>query len=96
MVWYLKVEWLHDFSEEPVEIYSEVGDDGYEVRKVEVFRDGRLEYADQRHEVGATALGEVPVGAVAEIAAQDEFRPSVISEQDFEEMWARAGMAREE
>jgi hypothetical protein len=96
VVWYLKVEWLHDFGEEPVEIYSEVGDDGYEIRKVEVFCDGRLEYADERHEAGATALSEVPVGTVAEIAAQDEFRPRVISEGDFEEMWTRAGATREE
>lgn len=81
---------MQDFSEEPVDIYSEVGDDGYEVRKVEVFRDGRLQYADERREAGGTALSEAPVGSVAEIAAQEGFRPHVISEQEFEEMWTRA------
>ncbi|MFC4913732.1 DUF6881 domain-containing protein [Actinomadura gamaensis] len=90
MVWYLRVEWFHDFSEEPVDIYSEVGDDGYEVRKVEVFRDGRLQYAGDRHEAGGTSLSEAPVGTVAEIAAQDGFRPRVIDRQEFEETWARA------
>ncbi|MES9537541.1 hypothetical protein [Actinomadura sp. NPDC000600] len=55
-----------------------------------------LEYADQRHEAGATALLGVPVGTVAEIAAQDEFQSSAISERDFEEMWARVGAMREE
>jgi hypothetical protein len=90
MVWYLKVEWIHDFSEEPVDLYSEIGDNGYEVRKVEVFRDGHLQYADERHEAGGTSLSEAPVGAVEEIAAQDGFRPHVISEQEFEAVWARA------
>jgi hypothetical protein len=96
MVWYLRVEWVHDFSDEPVEIYSEVGDDGYEVRKVELFRDGRLQYADERHEAAGTSLSEAPVGTVAEIAAHEEFRPSVISGQEFEEIWARAVAARGE
>ncbi|MGW5411792.1 DUF6881 domain-containing protein [Actinomadura geliboluensis] len=96
MVWYLKVEWFHDFNDEPVEIYSEVGADGYEIRKIEVFRDGRLEYADEHREAGATTLSEVPVGTVEEIAAQEEFRPQVISEQVFEEAWARARAAQGE
>ncbi|WP_083733802.1 DUF6881 domain-containing protein [Actinomadura sp. CNU-125] len=95
MVWYLRVEWFHDFREEPVDIYSEVGDDGYEVRKIEVFRDGHLQYADERHEAGETSLSGAPVGAVAEIAAQPGFRPHVISEQEFEETWARAVAAEE-
>ncbi|MFG2087583.1 DUF6881 domain-containing protein [Spirillospora sp. NPDC048824] len=90
MVWYLRVEWLHDFSEEPVEIYSEVGDDGYEIRKIEVFRDGHLQYADERREAAGTSLSETPVGTVDEIAAHSEFRPHVISEQEFERTWARA------
>jgi hypothetical protein len=95
VVWYLKVEWFHDFAEEPVEVFSEVGDDGYEIRKVEVFRDGQLEYADEHHEAMGTRLSEVPVGTVEDIAAQSEFRPHVISEQEFEETWARAIAARE-
>lgn len=70
--------------------------DGYEIRKIEVFRDGRLEYADEHREAGATILSEEPVGTVEKIAAQEEFRPQVISEQVFEEAWARARAAQEE
>ncbi|GAA1559015.1 hypothetical protein GCM10009678_47580 [Actinomadura kijaniata] len=92
----MKVEWLHSFDDEPVEVYSEVGDDGYETRKVELFPDGRLEYADGHRETGATGLSEVPVGTVAGIAAQEEFQPHVISRREFEEMWARAVAARGE
>ena len=28
--WYLRVVWSHDFVDEPVELFSEVGPDGYE------------------------------------------------------------------
>lgn len=73
MVWYLQVEWSHDFCDKPVEIWSEVGGDGgdgYESRKIEVFRDGRLEYADEHRESGAAFLSEAPVGMVGEIAAR--------------------------
>lgn len=65
MVWYLQVEWSHDFCDKPVEIWSEVGGDGgdgYESRKIEVFRDGRLEYADEHLESGATFLRRHPSG----------------------------------
>ena len=90
MTWYLRVAWHHDFPEEPVELYSEVDDDGYEVRKVHVFRDGHLEYADADVETPMTGLSEVPIGPVESIAAQDEFSPAIIGRQDFEEIWRLA------
>jgi hypothetical protein len=40
------VLWHHDRPDEPVALYSEI-DSGFEVRKVEVHRDGRHEYADR-------------------------------------------------
>ncbi|MFL6073300.1 MAG: DUF6881 domain-containing protein [Mycobacteriales bacterium] len=89
-MWYLKVHWHHDFADEPVVLYSEVGDDGYEVRKVDVFRDGRLGYADKSRSTGDTVLGEKPILGVDEIAAQDEFSPSVIEAHEFEHVWRRA------
>jgi hypothetical protein len=32
---YLKVVWVHDLPGEPVLLYSEVDDEGWEIRKVE-------------------------------------------------------------
>ena len=90
MVWYLKTEWHHDFADEPVVLYSEVGDDGYEVRKVQRFRDGRLEWADADRETDQTGLGELPIGPIGNIAAQAEFTPETISRQEFEAMWQQA------
>jgi hypothetical protein len=96
MVWYLRVEWHHEFPEEPVELYSEVGDDGYETRKVCLFRDGRLERADEDTETAMTGLSEVPVGSVEEIASEEGFSPELISRNEFERLWSQAGLIREE
>ena len=37
---YQFVEWLHEFDSEPVAIIQELTDDGWEVRKIEVFPGG--------------------------------------------------------
>ncbi|OKJ96508.1 hypothetical protein AMK34_23605 [Amycolatopsis sp. CB00013] len=86
-MWYLRVVWAHEFAEEPVESLSEVGLDGYERRKVERFRDGRLGWADEEREVGGTGLGEVPVPPLAEINAQRGFAASRITGDEFEQVW---------
>ncbi|RBQ16242.1 hypothetical protein DP939_31415 [Spongiactinospora rosea] len=87
---YLRVEWHHDFPEEPVKLYSEIDDEGYELRKVQVFRDERLERADAETETAATGLSEVPIGPVEEIDAQEEFSASTITRAEFEHIWSRA------
>jgi hypothetical protein len=80
MVSYLKVQWHHSFPEEPIELYSEVDDEGYETRKVQLFRDGRLERADTNTETAMTGLSEIPIGPVEEIASH---------RVEFEEVWSR-------
>lgn len=71
---YLKVVWRHDSDDYPIEIYGELDDEGYEVRKVEVYRNGHHDYADSLKPTGWTELGEAPVPGVEEIAEQDEMR----------------------
>ncbi|WP_233223198.1 hypothetical protein [Amycolatopsis sp. BJA-103] len=89
-MWHLRVAWLHEFADEPVEILSEVGADGYERRKVERFRDGRIGWADEKCEVGGTGLGEVPVPPLDEINAQQEFVATRIAGGEFERAWTQA------
>ncbi|WP_424923463.1 DUF6881 domain-containing protein [Actinomadura bangladeshensis] len=55
----------------------------------------RLEYADEHRESGATCLRGA-CRTVEEIAAQNELRPRVISQHEFEEAWVRARAAQEE
>ena len=37
---YFKIHWIHSFTDEPEYIFSEIDEEGYEVRKVEIFKNG--------------------------------------------------------
>jgi hypothetical protein len=87
---YLKVLWHHELSDEPVELYSEIDDAGYESRKVEIYRDGRRDFADGESSSGTTMLGEGPIPSLEEITEQEEFSPSLIEVADFERVWRQA------
>jgi len=86
---YQKVLWHHDFPNEPVTLYSEIGS-GYEVRKVEIYRDGRHDYADQSRSTGTTALGEILTPRVEEINQDPQYTATAITALEFEEVWQRA------
>lgn len=86
---YIKVRWLHDDPDEPVLLYSELDEERWEVRKVEIYRDGRHELACDWLVTGTTRLGEVPVPPLEEIAADPEFEPTEITKEEFEEAWER-------
>ncbi|WP_330288090.1 DUF6881 domain-containing protein [Streptomyces sp. NBC_00576] len=87
---YWKVDWLHDFQFEATRIYNEIGDDGYEVRKVYQYRDGRNLKADEVHESDEIGLGTTPVGPIEDVVAQSEFEAVVIARQEFETEWQSA------
>ena len=89
-MFYMKVLWRHNMPNEPVELYSELDDGRYEVRKVEIFGDGRRYFADSQRSSGTTVLGEGPLPTFEEIAEQEEFSPTAISCTDFENVWRRA------
>ena len=55
---YQRVIWRHEFENEPTLLWSEIGDDGFETRKVDEYRDGRLDYADENTSTGTTLLGD--------------------------------------
>lgn len=71
-------------------LYSELDDERYETRKVEVFDDGHMEWADPSRESATTGLGEVPVPDLAEIGADPQFVPLEISAEEFEAVWTAA------
>ncbi len=86
---YLYVKWVHKNHEDPVHLYSEIGDDGYETRKVEVWADGRKGFADAHEEKGGTDLGTMQVPSLKEIAAQPEFQPKEITAEEFQKIWLK-------
>jgi uncharacterized protein DUF6881 len=87
---YLKVIWHHDFPDQPVIWYAEIGDDGYETRAIEVYRDGRYDYADEQRSTGETILAEAPIPSAEDIAKNAELSPTVIAVEEFENVWRRA------
>jgi Domain of unknown function (DUF6881) len=86
---YLRVRWKHHDSDEPVLLYSELGDDRYETRKVEVYADGSAGFAGPGEEVGTTWLGDQPVPPLDEINADAQFEGVEIDAAEFERVWAQ-------
>jgi hypothetical protein len=55
-VTYIAVQWLHSNRNEPVELYAELDADRNEVREVEVFDDGRAQFADVSPDLATQCL----------------------------------------
>lgn len=87
---YLKVKWNHAFPDEPVLLYSEIDGGRWETRKVEIFPDGTMGFAEKRRNSGKTELGEVPLPELLEIASDPQFEPIVILQPEFEVVWLSA------
>jgi hypothetical protein len=87
---YLKVEWIHHFDDEPIEMLSELDGQRNEMRKVERFRDGSLSFAGPEGVSGTTVLSEGPVPEVQEIASDPQFHAVTIDKDAFEQCWKSA------
>lgn len=86
---YIKVGWKHRHVDEPVILYSELDEKRFEVRKVEVLRDGRFWWASAQTTSGGARLGTEAVPELSEIARDPEFDPVAITREEFETIWAR-------
>jgi hypothetical protein len=85
---YIKIRWKHSSPADPVLFYSEIDDDRWEIRKVEVFHDGHCEYASVTESTGGTVLGLAPIPPLEQIAEDPQFEPIEISHDHFERVWA--------
>ncbi|HEY3606926.1 MAG TPA: hypothetical protein VGL06_05470 [Pseudonocardiaceae bacterium] len=84
---YQHVKWRHDLPHQPTDIYTELDDDRWETRKVEVFADGRIQYSDGTDSTGATDLGEVRSPTPQEAPDSAVLTTIAIDEPTFEHMW---------
>ena len=87
---YIKVNWKHDSPEYPVILYSEIGDDRYEVRKVDIFPNGSYGYADGKNDTENTFLGVKPTPPFEVVNSNPEFELVEISKEEFEEIWSKS------
>jgi hypothetical protein len=84
---YMLVKWTHHYDDMPVLIYSELDEDRYETRKVEIFHDGRKGYASEIEEFGSTGLSETEIPLISEIAEDPVLEPKEITQDEFEKVW---------
>lgn len=87
---YQRVRWRQDSAEFPVVLYSEVDADGWEVRKVDEYADGRRDLAGEGIETGSTFLGEDQTPPIDEINADPQFDAVEITADEFESVWRAA------
>lgn len=84
---YIRVKWIHAYGDEPIWMIAELNADRWETRKIEFFADGSKGYSGQGEEVGGTALGQLPIPPLQEIAADPQFLPELIAKGEFEALW---------
>jgi hypothetical protein len=87
---YIKVKWTHNLDNEPCLLYSELDEDLWEKRKVEVFADGSAAFASEDECFGDTGLSIEPLPSLEEIGSDPQFDPEPISAAEFEEVWKSA------
>jgi hypothetical protein len=86
-----KVVWRHEFpDDDPVLLYSELDSERWELRKVEIYADGRMDRADAETQTGSTWLSVEPLIPIEEIRGQEPFEPETISAAEFEAIWHAA------
>ncbi|RAY81729.1 hypothetical protein DP196_25065, partial [Enterobacter hormaechei subsp. steigerwaltii] len=73
-----------------IELYSEIDDSRYEVRKVEVFSTGDLIFSDESTPINITTLGELPLPSLSEINKDSQFKAIYIDAVEFENIWTKA------
>lgn len=90
------VAWQHDFQDQPVVLYSEIDADGLELRKVDEYRSGHLDFASRENQTGTTRLSTVPMPSLNEINAQEEFSGELITPRVFETVWVQATLSSQQ
>ncbi|MBR8216273.1 DUF6881 domain-containing protein [Burkholderia vietnamiensis] len=87
---YIRVKWIHSIHNEPVLIYSELDEERWELRKVEIYADGRMGFACKSESAGGSGLSKEPIPSLDEIANDDQFQPIEIDRDEFERIWNSA------
>jgi hypothetical protein len=90
---YSKLVWRNHGPEFPDLIYSQIDDDGYEVRKVEVFPDGHYGCSDGIEQRGRTELSDRPMPEHLDPATRD-LTLLALDSQEFDRQWRLATGSR--
>jgi uncharacterized membrane protein YebE (DUF533 family) len=89
---HLFYRWHEADEEDPLDFYHEADSNGNEVRRVEVFRGGRLNYISAEHETEDSFLTSEKIPTALEL--NSDLLPGCnaqdITQAEFETMWNRA------
>lgn len=83
---YYRCEWNYPSLDEPRFLLCELNESGMEVRKIEIYRDGRKGYATLGESCGSTRLRGHPI-AEYEMESDAQFQARTISRMEFEDVW---------
>ena len=86
---YICVHWKKPHPGEPSYLYSELDRQRYELRKVEIFPDGRRGFADANEEFGGTRLGETDVPTLEVLAGDADLEAEAITADAFQRQWLK-------
>lgn len=86
---YFRVHWHHTDPDQPTIYLSEV-EQGVEVRKIEKYADGRVDWAGPDGAIGDTWLSEGLMPFPDEIDSQEDSTSAPIDAADFEREWKMA------
>ncbi len=88
---YIDVKWIHDnYEVYPCRLVSELDKDRFEIRKLEYFKNGVVQFANDKMQSGDTHLGYVETPLLGVINQDSEFNGKVITQSQFESLWAEA------
>ncbi|MBP3611324.1 MAG: hypothetical protein J6J42_13430 [Lachnospiraceae bacterium] len=87
---YIKVQWIHDFQDEPILLYSELDSKRNEIRKVEVYKNGKLGYACENKSVNGTFVSKTEIPLLEDINADIQFEAWELDKEYFESIWNKA------
>lgn len=91
-----KVEWRQDNKDYPCLIYAELNSERFELRKIEIYPDGKNYQVSSNVKVdGPTKISVEAWPALQQIAKDEEFIISSITKQDFEVEWMKNSLAGE-
>jgi len=86
---YICIKWKHSVPSDPVIFYLELDEQRFEVRRVEIYADGRYGFASKTESIGGAGLGELRTQSLNAINADPVFEASEITRQQFEQEWSK-------
>lgn len=87
---YIKIHWIHNFDNEPEYIYSEIDNQGYETRKIEIYKNGY--YIIYSESINSDRLTEGKYPSLEELTFKDKFETMQaleIRKEEFYKIWKK-------